>query len=97
MEIQGSIASDFGEYNCSVKNTHGSASLMILLKHLLNLVVEEETGLILCELCFAEKESQGYKNPGQFKMDLGGVETEGDISKQSRNFINLKKSIKKAF
>ena len=32
LEIQTSIASDFGEYNCSVKNSHGSASLMIILK-----------------------------------------------------------------
>merc|ERR1712038_2227526 len=32
LEIQSSIASDYGEYNCSVKNSHGSASLMIILK-----------------------------------------------------------------
>ena len=61
------------------------------------LVVEEETGLILCELCFTEKESHGNRNPGQFRIDLGGVEPEVDRSKQNRNFINLKKSIKRHF
>ena len=52
------------------------------------LVVEEETGVLLCELCFAEKESLGNKTPGQFKFDTD--ETGNNDAKQSRSFLNLK-------
>ena len=61
------------------------------------LVVEENTGLILCELCFVEKESIGNKKPGQFKFDGESIEVHDEVSKMSRSFINLKANIKRRF
>ena len=62
------------------------------------LVLEEETGTLLCEICYVEKESQGSKYPGKFdavmEEELG--EEEGN-KKQNRKFINLKKSLKRHF
>ena len=60
------------------------------------LVVEEETDMILCELCFVENESAGARTPGQFKFKTVD-ETMDEGSKQSRPFINLKAAIKKHF
>ena len=66
------------------------------------LVVEQETGLLLCELCFVDKESLGTKTPGQFKIRIDENEMEDEFFQpeninQSRKFINLKKSIKRHF
>ena len=62
------------------------------------LVLEEETGTLLCEICYVEKESQGSKYPGKFdavmEEELGEEE---ENKKQNRKFINLKKSLKRHF
>ena len=59
------------------------------------LVVEEETDMLLCELCFVENESAGARTPGQFKFITDETMDEG--STQSKPFINLKAAIKKHF
>ena len=66
------------------------------------LVYEEETQTILCDLCFVEKEGEGNQAPGQFH-----VETEEDVlqddlaevtmKKRTKPFHNLIKSIKSHF
>ena len=62
------------------------------------LVLEEETGTLLCEICYVEKESQGSKYPGKFdavmEEELGEEE---ENKKENRKFINLKKSLKRHF
>ena len=62
------------------------------------LVLEEETGTLLCEICYVEKESQGSKYPGKFdavmEEELGEEE---ENKKQNRKFISLKNSLKRHF
>ena len=65
------------------------------------LVFEEETGTLLCELCFVDKESQGSKSPGQFNINIVDediqVNEEDEQTKQTRKFLNLKGSLRKHF
>ena len=65
------------------------------------LVVEEETRSILCELCFVDKEAKGANTPGYFQLAVDDEDTDMDLDDPKkildRNFINLKKSIKRHF
>ena len=61
------------------------------------LVFEEESGSLLYELCFVEKESHGPIAPGQFKIDTEEEDIEDEETKpkpRTRKLINLRKSIK---
>ena len=62
------------------------------------LVVEKETDIVFCELCYIEKESVGAKKPGQFKYEkVEQNDDDGENLQQSRSFRNLKIGIKKHF
>ena len=65
------------------------------------LVFEEETETVLCELCYVDKESKGANNPGQFAVNMEDddihVNEEDEHTKQTRKFLNLKGSIRKHF
>ena len=62
------------------------------------LVFEEESESLLCELCFVEKESHGPIAPGQFKIDTEEEDIEDEETKpRTRKFINLRKFIKRHF
>ena len=64
------------------------------------LVFEEDTNKILCELCFIDKEAEGSRIPGQFDVNI--EEEDLDNSKEGEDkrkqvFYNLKKSLKRHF
>ena len=65
------------------------------------LVYEEDSGSLLCELCFVNKEAEGSRTPGHFKMVADDEDSEVDNENVRKNldrkFINMKKSIKRHF
>ena len=63
------------------------------------LVYEEQTNIVLCELCYVEKEGEGARKPGQFYLGDHDEDMENEDleKKQRKTFQNIKKSIKRHF
>ena len=82
-----------------INELNGCATMDDVLETFEELVYEEQTNIVLCELCYVEKEGEGARKPGQFYLGDHDEDMENEDleKKQRKTFQNFKKSIKRHF
>ena len=84
-----------------INELNGCATMDDVLETFEELVYEEQTNIVLCELCYVEKEGEGEgaRKPGQFYLGDHDEDMENEDleKKQRKTFQNFKKSIKRHF